>query len=257
MIRKLGASVVMTKASSRDLLTAVDAECQEAVFSVISNAHPTHTFLGEEDVAAGNAASDAALAGVLRDEWLWVVDPIDGTTNFASGMPLATVSIALAHRGEVVVGVVFDPYRDELFCATADGPTSVNGELVGVSDAVAISEAVVAAGSPPDLRSLAPSLRAVAALSPQVRTVRMLGSAALMMAWVSAGRLTAYFEPDLNSWDTAAGSLLVRRAGGRVTSLRGDEFALDTRSLLCSNARTHDGLLHCIQGAGVRGLDPI
>ncbi|KAL1524660.1 hypothetical protein AB1Y20_019546 [Prymnesium parvum] len=255
MTRKLGAEVVKTKYNPRDLLTAVDAECQSEVSRIILEAYPSHTFLGEEDVAAGSAASGSALAEVIQDEWLWVVDPIDGTTNFASGMPLATVSIALAFRGEVVVGVVYDPYRDELFCAATDRPTTINDLPVRVSDALELGDAVVAAGSPPDPRSLAPSLRAVVALSPQVRTVRMLGSAALMMAWVAAGRLTAYFEPDLNSWDTAAGSLLVRQAGGCVTSLEGIEYSLDTRSLLCSNARTHKSLLGVIQDAGVRGLD--
>ena len=255
MTRKLGADVITTKLNARDLLTAVDAECQATVSSIISSDYPTHSFLGEEDVAAGDTASGEALAGVLEDEFLWVVDPIDGTTNFASGMPLATVSFALAHRGRVVVGVVYDPYRDELFCATADSSTTVNGKPVQVSEAATIGEAVVAAGSPPDVRSLAPSMRAVGALAPRVRTIRMLGSAALMMAWVGAGRLTAYFEPDLNSWDTAAGSLLVRQAGGRVTSLEGVEFALDTRSLLCSNGGTHGVLLEAIQEAGVRGLD--
>ena len=255
MRSQIGADVIKTKAGSKDLLTAVDGECQQAVASIVSAAFPDHSFLGEESVAPGDAASADALGSVIADEWLWIVDPIDGTTNFASGLPLSAVSIGVAHRGELVCGVVFDPYRDELFAATSDAPTTLNGQPARCSAATSLDEVVLAAGSPPDPRSLAPSLRGVVALAPQVRTVRMLGSAAIMMAWVACGRLTAYFEPDLNSWDTAAGALLVRGAGGRVTSLGGDEYALETRSLLCSNGGTHAPLLEALKRADVGGLD--
>jgi len=184
------------------------------------------------------------------------VDPIDGTTNFASGMPLSAVSIGVARRGELIAGVVYDPFRDELFEALAGGETKLNGASVRVDDAAEIGEAVVAAGSPPSARSMAPSLRGVCAISPQVRTVRMLGSAAIMMAWVACGRLTAYFEPDLNAWDTSAGALLVRGAGGSVTGLDGSEYQLETRTLLCSNGATHSPLLSALQDANCVGLDP-
>jgi len=253
---RLGADVVETKAGFKDLLTEVDALCQQAIEAAVSARHPSHAFLGEESVKPGVDASSAALGSVAESDWLWVVDPIDGTTNFASGLPLSAVSIGIACKGELVAGVIYDPFRDELFSATVGGEATLNGEPMRVSKATRMQEVVLAAGSPPNPRSLAPALRGVVALSPRVRTVRMIGSAAIMMAWVACGRLTAYFEPDLNAWDTAAGAVLVRAAGGRVTGLDGSEFELRTRTLLCSNGDTHDELLEALTDADAIALDP-
>ncbi len=258
MLAKLGAEVVATKAGDKDLLTAVDAECEAAIRAAVTASHPSHSFLGEESVAPGSDASTSALGAVVDDSYLWVVDPIDGTTNFASGLPLSAVSIGVSRRGTLVAAVIYDPYRDELFAATATGDTTLNGARVRVSSATALGDAVVCAGSPPSMRSIGPSLRGVTALMPKVRTIRMLGSAAIMMAWVACGRLTAYWEADLNAWDTAAGALLIRRAGGRVTGLDGVEYELTTRTLLCSNgaADMHEELLSVLSAADVKGLDP-
>ena len=253
---KVGADVIKTKAGAKDLLTEVDGHCQETIEAMVMMEHPTHTFLGEESVEPGADASSVALQQVASAEYLWICDPIDGTTNFASGMPLSAVSIGVAHRGELIVGVVYDPFRDELFESVAGGATTLNGASVRVDDATDVGDAVVAAGSPPSARSMAPSLRGVCAISPHVRTVRMLGSAAIMMAWVACGRLSAYFEPDLNAWDTAAGALLIRGAGGRVTGLDGEEYVLKTRTLLCSNGATHGKLLSMLRSADCTGLDP-
>jgi myo-inositol-1(or 4)-monophosphatase len=263
MREKLGADVVATKAGDKDLVTLVDGECEASIRSIVSAAHPAHSFLGEESVAPGADASALALAACENDSVLWVVDPIDGTTNFASGIPLSAVSIGVARRGQLIAAVIYDPYRDELFSAVSGGAggvatTRLNGAPVRVSRASRMREAVVATGSPPNPKSMSPALRGVVAISPHVRTLRMLGSAAIMMAWVACGRLDAYWEPDLNAWDTAAGALLIRGAGGRVTGLDGEEYELSTRTLLCANGEPslHREILEALLAADVRGLDP-
>ncbi|KAJ1487388.1 hypothetical protein T484DRAFT_1941485, partial [Baffinella frigidus] len=205
MKEKLGAEVIKTKVNSKDLLTEIDPMCEKIIRDIVLAEHPAHSFLGEESVAAGAEASGRAMDLVKDSEWLWVVDPIDGTTNFVSGMPLSAVSIGVARRGELVVGVIVDPFRDEVFSAARGQGAFMNGKAISVGEEDDIGDAVIAAGSPPSLASIKPSLRGVTALMPKCRTIRMIGSAALHFAWIANGRLTAYWEPDLNSWDSAAG----------------------------------------------------
>jgi myo-inositol-1(or 4)-monophosphatase len=171
-------------------------------------------------------------------------------------MPLSAVSIGVARRGELVVGVIVDPFRDEVFSAALGKGAFMNGEAIRVGEESDIGDAVIAAGSPPNMRSITPSIRGVSALMPKCRTIRMIGSAALHFAWIANGRLTAYWEADLNSWDTAAGAVLVREAGGQITDLRGDAFGLTTRPVLASNGRTHAAILAVLTEAQVFGLDP-
>ena len=172
-----------------------------------------------------------ALSELISSEWLWVVDPIDGTTNFAQGMPMSVISIGVAHRGKPVVGVILDPFRDELFHAKLSCGAFLNGQRIVCGSESAVEDSVIVAGSPTNLRSIAPSLRGINALMPHCRSIRMLGSAALHLAWIACGRLTAYFEPDLNSWDTAAGAVILREAGGRLTGI----FVAD-RSFILNDA---------------------
>ena len=195
-----GAEVTQRKANSRDLLTLIDPLCEKTIKTTILDAFPNHAFLGEEDVPPGKDASAAAIDDKLKTsscDWLWIVDPIDGTTNFVHGMPLNMPSIAVAYKGEVVVGVINDPHRKEVFTATKGGGSFLNGKLIEVGPQNELGDAVVAMGSPPAEESLKMSLIGVQALMPKVRTIRMLGSAAIMLAWIANGRLTAYWEYDL------------------------------------------------------------
>ena len=234
----VGADVVKAKANSKDLLTEIDTECQRVIEAHVVAAHPTgtgHAFLGEESVAAGAKASAEALEAMAASdaEYLWIVDPIDGTTNFVQSLPLVGVSIGVARRSapsapwELVVGVIADPFKEEIFTACAGGGTQLNGEPVRVGSEC-LADAVVATGFAPNERSLRPMVRGISAVGAKARTIRMLGSAAIMLAWVACGRLSAYFEADLNAWDTAAGVLLVREAGGVVTDLTGGDFGIAT-----------------------------
>lgn len=226
---------------------------QQTIRETVQATFPSHDFLGEEDVPPGKEASSAALdaALVADDDWLWIVDPIDGTTNFVHGMPLCMPSVAATYKGEVMVGVIYDCHRDELFTAVRGRGAYMNGERIHVGKQETIGDAIVAMGSPPAEESMQASMKGVVALMPKVRTIRMLGSAAIMLAWVSNGRLTCYWEYDLSSWDVAAGALLVTEAGGRYTDLAGADFTLRNRKMCASNGKVHDEILRVLQEAGV------
>ena len=209
---------------------------------------PDHNFLGEEDVPPGKEASAAALDAKLADDgFLWIVDPIDGTTNFVHGMPLCMPSIAATYNGQVLVGVIYDCHRDELFTAIRGRGAFLNGEPIRVGAQETLGDAIIAMGSPPAEESMAVSLKGVAVLMPKVRTIRMLGSAALMLAWVANGRLTCYWEYDLSSWDIAAGALIIQEAGGRFTDLAGTDFCLRNRKICATNGKIHDEVLRVLR----------
>lgn len=248
-----GADVTKTKANSKDLLTMIDPMCEKIIKETVLAAFPTHDFLGEEDVPAGKEASAAALDAKLKTDkdYLWIVDPIDGTSNFVHGMPLCMPSVACAYKGEVVVGVIFDPHRDELFTAMKGNGAQMNGKSINVGKQNTISDAIVAMGSPPGEESLNMSLVGIKALMPKVRTIRMLGSAALMLAWVANGRLTCYWEYDLSSWDIAAGALIIKEAGGQFTDLEGTDFDIKNRKICASNGLVHQEILEVLNEAGV------
>ena len=183
-----------------------------------------------------------------KSPWLWVVDPIDGTTNFASGIPLSLPSIAVAYEGEVVIGVLYDPHNKELFSAIRGKGAYLNGNAIRVGEEETLGDATVGMKSPGGQESLEQCVKAIQPLMPAVRTIRMLGSSALMLPWVANGRLTAYWTPDECAWDIAAGALIVQEAGGKVTDLEGKSYTLRTRSLVSSNGRVHEALLEILHG---------
>lgn len=148
---------------------------------------------------------------------------------------------------EILVGVIYDCHRRELFTAVKSRGAFLNGTPIHVGTQERLGDAVVAMGSPPSQESYSKSLQGIQYLMPKVRTIRMLGSAALMLAWVANGRLTAYWEYDLSSWDTAAGVLLIQEAGGEVSDLRGDGFTVETRQLCASNGKIHVELIQTLR----------
>jgi len=249
--QQAGAAVVKaTKSNAADLLTEVDEECEDVIRRIVQEKFPDHDFLGEE------TADDDSESKLLSENWLWVVDPIDGTTNFVAGQPLSAVSIGIAKAGELRVGVIYDPFRDELFGAMLGEGARLNGQSIQVSRTASLPEAVVASGAPPNPDSAAPCFRAMSRLAPpRTRTIRILGSAAINFAWVACGRLDAWFEPDLNAWDSAAGALLVQEAGGQVTDCVGNPYTLSTRPICASNGPIHKALLKNLAKAGATKLD--
>jgi myo-inositol-1(or 4)-monophosphatase len=254
-----------TKASYQDLVTEADRAAQAAIEAAIAASFPTHAVLGEESVPPGAAASAAALAEKLAaaaagapTPWLWVIDPIDGTTNFVHGVPCSVVSIGVSHGGVLVAGVVYEPYRDELFAAAAGRGATLNGRPIAVAAEPALSRALIGYGLHHTHHVGGAMVRGLDAVMRVSRGCRSLGSAALHLAYVAAGRLTAFWELDLSSWDIAAGALLVTEAGGRVTDTRGGRYTLATRDVLASNGApgVHDGVLETLARVGADVAPP-
>uniref|UniRef100_M4BY87 Inositol-1-monophosphatase n=1 Tax=Hyaloperonospora arabidopsidis (strain Emoy2) TaxID=559515 RepID=M4BY87_HYAAE len=240
--------VEKTKSCKDDLVTVVDQQCQDLVFALIQESFPSHEFLGEENVAPGSEASAQALQNLVSKEWLWIVDPIDGTTNFVHHRPASVVSVACAHWGDVAVGVVYDPYRDELFSAQKGKGASLNGHPMHVSDETSFADALVGFGIGTKDSVRLSMLECAREFSARCRGLRLQGAAALELAWTAAGRQSAFYELDLNSWDVAAGALLVTEAGGLVTNSDGTSFSLSTRNVVASNGKgdIHSSLIELI-----------
>lgn len=247
----IGARVKYSKTNYKDVVTEIDIQSQRIIEDSIRAAFPTHGFLGEESVEAGHCASVDALEFTLNNEgkeWLWCVDPIDGTTNFASGLPLCVVSIGVAYNSEVMVGLVYNPVLDEMYTAIKGKGAFCNGNRMKVAEG-GLREAVVNCGYPVgNPVATSTSMRGFGALSGRVRGIRVIACAAQVMAWVAQGKLSAYYSYDLNAWDVAAGALLVLEAGGRVTDMRKVDYSLRTRDLLCSQGDgVHDEVLAVLE----------
>jgi len=203
--------------SARDLVTDADLASQAAVHAVISAKFGDHGFLGEE-------APDLQ---ELSKPYCWIVDPLDGTTNYVHDFPFFAVSVAVAKEGRLVAGVILDPIRQECFRAGLGLGSQLNGEPIATSTTTAVEQSLVAVSFPPNLEPESPDLRAFMQVAPRCQAVRRTGSAALNLAYVACGRLDAHWAYAIYPWDSAAGVLLVREAGGVTTSSRGGEFQLE------------------------------
>ncbi len=234
-----------------DLVTAADRASEALIRERIKKCYPTHDVLGEEQ-GLNDQGSD----------YRWYVDPLDGTTNFAHGYPVFCVSMALEHRSAEgarrVAGVVYDPTRDELFTAEFGKGAQLNGEPIRVSSASQLKECLVATGFPSHKRHKNPNIFFYHQITLRTHGVRRAGSAALDLCNVACGRFDGFWEFNLNPWDTAAGTLIVEEAGGKVSSFDGTAFQLNSRETLASNGAVHEALVHEFQAifAG-RGLDPL
>jgi myo-inositol-1(or 4)-monophosphatase len=251
------ASDIESKIGSRDIVTEVDKNCQEVIKEAILSFFPTHKFLGEEDVPPGREAASAAIDKLKHEPHLWIVDPIDGTTNFAHGMPLAGVIIAYAQYGEVKHGFIYDPFRNESFTAWKNKGAFLNGQRIKTCKTTELGSSVLCTGSPPNLESLEATMRAMQLLSPQVRTVRVLGSAAINLAWTAVGRVTAYFEADLNAWDLLAGALIVYNNLTDVFTVDGQKTAPAGATAGTPGGRVRAVLAPKEPASGTRATPPV
>lgn len=215
--------------SARDLVTNADLASQQAVEVAIRAEFPDHGFLGEESPDYSQ----------LKQTYCWIVDPLDGTTNYVHGFPFYSVSVALVHEGQLAVGVVLDPTNDECFTAARGRGAHLNGQPLQVSHTTSLDQALVAVSFPPHPQHDSPDIQAFLRVSPECRAVRRTGSAALNLAYVACGRLDAHWAQFINGWDSAAGVLLVEEAGGVVGSFaggtydvtKGDYYVAGTREL--------------------------
>ncbi|RCW51843.1 inositol monophosphatase family protein [Paenibacillus prosopidis] len=238
------------KYSSHDLVTEIDKGSERLIRNLVLTHFPHHSFLGEEGVEPGPEASTRALEDVREAEYLWIVDPIDGTTNFVHGFPYFCVSIALAYNGEVIVGVVYDPMRDELFVAEKGKGAYVHGKRMQVSKEETLRGSLVATGLPAEHQYALPlNLKGIQAVAPKVRNLRIAGSAALHLAYVASGRLSGFWEIGLNSWDLAAGSLLIQESGGVVSDTFGKPYELGVRNVVASNGLIQEELIAALAEA--------
>lgn len=215
-----------------DLVTQADRASEKMIVERIRKQWPDHDLIGEEG-SRRETGSD----------FRWYVDPLDGTTNFAHGFPVFCVSMALEYKGERIAGVIFDPTRDEMFAAEKGSGAQLNGQPARVSVTSRLKESLVATGFPSHKRHKNPNINFYHQITLRSHGVRRAGSAALDLCYLACGRLDAYWEFNLNSWDTAAGVLLVEEAGGKVTNFSGGPFNIDSREVLGSNTHLHDELL--------------
>jgi myo-inositol-1(or 4)-monophosphatase len=235
-INKLPDLKVEVKALN-DYVSEVDREAEARIIEELLKAFPGHSILAEE-------------SGIIEgeDEYRWIIDPLDGTTNYLHGFPHYAVSIACEHRGRLAHGVIYDPFKQELFAASRGDGATLNNRRIRVANLKTIEGALLATGFPfknPD--QLDEFLKLFSAFFSSVSDIRRAGSAALDLAYVAAGRLDGYWESGLNAWDLAAGALIVREAGGIVTDYSGDGNFLDNGQIVAGNPKIISDMLSTIK----------
>jgi myo-inositol-1(or 4)-monophosphatase len=238
------------KKGPADLVTQADLASQQVVREIVLGAFPDHSFLGEEaepSCGAGVSPAPLCLPGVspahaagtaapqaASSEYRWIVDPLDGTTNYVHGVPHYCVSLGLERQGRLLVGAVYDPLLDECFTAAAGCGARLNGRPIRASAVSTLSEALAAVGFPPNVQPDAPDLRLFLEMLPRCQAIRRTGSSALNLCYLAAGRFDLYWSYSTRIWDVAAGVLILREAGGCVTSPDGGEFVLDQAQFLAA-----------------------
>ena len=223
--------------SKNDYVTQVDRKAEEVIINELKTAYPDHGILAEE---SGASANDS--------EYLWIIDPLDGTTNYLHGFPQYAVSIGLQHKGRMEVAVIFDPIKNELFTAARGEGAQLNGRRIRVTPRKGLNDTLIGTGFPfKQPQHLDAYLATFKAVHPKVAGIRRAGSAALDLAYVAAGRLDGFWEIGLNSWDMAAGVLLVREAGGIVTDFSGDGHYLQTGNVIAAATKVYQPLYETIK----------
>jgi myo-inositol-1(or 4)-monophosphatase len=215
-----------------DIVTEADERAEAVIRDVLLRGFPSYGMLAEE-------------GGELRGELdaRWIVDPLDGTTNYAHGLPIFCVSIALERAGEVVAGVVYDPVRQETYVAERGSGATLNGETIRVSGTDALIDALIVTGFPYDRDEVPDAVELFGRFAIVTQSIRRLGSAALDLCYVASGRLDGYYERGVHPWDVAAGALMVEEAGGRVTDYLGGALDLGSREIVASNGRLHPAMI--------------
>lgn len=225
--------------SPANLVTEADLASQTAIFEYIESQTPGHSFLGEEGLCRGGDSP-----------FRWIIDPLDGTSNYVHRFPYYAVSIGLEYASELVVGVIFDPNRDELFAASLGRGATLNGKPIAVSTEDDAARAMCVASLPIRAAADHPAVRRFVHALRQVQTVQRTGSAALNLCCVACGRVDGFWSTSLNPWDQAAGALIVREAGGSVSKLDGSEFDVQLPDLLATNGTPlHAALRELLAGA--------
>lgn len=223
-----------------DLVTEADVAAERLIVERVQTHFPRHEILAEE--SGTTMARDAVDA-----EWKWIIDPLDGTTNYAHGYPCFCVSIALERAGEIVVGVIYDPVRDETFAAERGAGATLNGRRIRVSEIDELNRAMLCTGFPYDVRERSEFARHFHNFIMSAQAVRRDGSAALDLAYVACGRFDGFWEEGLRPWDVAAGVVIVEEAGGRVSHYDGQPFNVYQPPIVASNGLVHEDMMRVLQ----------
>lgn len=229
-------TLTITSKAQNDFVTEVDQKAEMAIIEIISKAYPNHSFLGEETGRSGEG------------DYLWIIDPLDGTTNFLHGFPQFAVSIALEYKGEITQAVVYDPMSQELFTASKGDGAQLNNRRLRVTPRKSLQGALLGTGFPfKQQQHLDIYLETFKALFPDTAGIRRPGSAALDLAYLAAGRLDGFWEIGLSPWDIAAGVLLVKEAGGMVGDFSGGDEYLKTGNVIAGNPYVYEDIVKRLQ----------
>ena len=231
---------VQTKdGEARNLVSEVDRNSEKMIIDMILQQHPDHAILAEEGGT-----------GAMTSNYRWVIDPLDGTTNFLHGIPMYCVTIGIEHKGTIVGGVVYDPNLEELFTAEEGSGAFLNGNRIRVSQTSHLMESLLVTGFPYDIASNPNhAIERFIGFLKACRGVRRLGSAALDLCWVASGRFDGFWEVNLHPWDIAAGMLVVQEAGGKMSDFRGGTGTIHDKQILASNGVLHEAMLRVLAAA--------
>jgi len=235
LLEKYGRITTITKKGDYNLVTEADLASEKLIIERVKSHYPRHTILAEESGDLVVVDGDS--------KWKWIIDPLDGTTNFAHGYPCFCVTIALEHQDELVLGVTYDPTRNELFAAEKGQGASLNFKPIRVSSTAKMSESLLVTGFPYDFKDRHDFARHLTAFLLGARGVRRDGSAAIDMAYIACGRFDGFWEEGLNPWDVAAGVLMIREAGGLVTNYDGSPLSIYKPPICASNGIIHEEML--------------
>jgi myo-inositol-1(or 4)-monophosphatase len=243
----------ITMKGTIDPVTETDYQCQEIIIGMIRQAFPDHGFLAEEDVGQPPAAAHKIAHPGLAWETepasacRWIIDPLDGTVNFAHGFPVFCVSIACEADGVLEYGLIYDPMRNELFEGIRGQGAWRNGRPIRVSETARMERALIATGFPYDIRErVTASMARLGRVVASAQGVRRAGAAALDMCYIACGRFDGYFEENLKPWDTAAGVIIVSEAGGKITTFDGSDYDIFASNIAVSNGVLHEKILTCL-----------
>ena len=235
LVQRLGSAKVSTKGDI-NLVTEADIAAENLILERIRSYYPQHGILAEE-------SGEAILVGGKRSDWKWIIDPLDGTTNYAHGYPCFCVSIGLEHAGQLEIGVVYDPMRDEMFAAERGQGATLNDRKIRVSSVEELNNAMLCTGFPYNVRERHDFAREFTNFTMAAQAVRRDGSAALDLAYVACGRFDGFWEDGLSPWDIAAGALLIAEARGKITNYKDEPLDIYNEQVLATNGLIHDAMM--------------
>lgn len=239
LLEKFGRTLNISDKGDKNIVTEADLASEKFIVEKIKTHFPRHTILAEE------AGSIDVFEGT--SEYLWIIDPLDGTTNFSHGYPCFCVSIGLERNGERIVGVVYDPTRDEMFAAEKGQGATLNGRRIQVSSVDEMDRALLVTGFPYDVARREKFVEMFSKFILNAQAVRRDGSAAIDLAYVACGRFDGFWEDGLSAWDTAAGALIVEEAGGRMSHYNGSAYSPHQKQMVASNGLLHERMLEILQ----------